>query len=101
MGEALRIELGSRIDVIEGHARSARPGEIAGELEVVRRIAAAHGLAAAVTVVHALDAALARGERGPMLREGLSILRDAVRCDDNHSAAIATYSAACSVRLGA
>ena len=54
---------------------------MASDLDQVRRIARAAGMFPAVTVAHALESALARGERGPLIRGWLDILRDAVGCD--------------------
>ena len=92
-------DLTARVDAIDRRADRLRPGEIAGELEAIRRIAARHGIGPAITVVHALDAALSRGERGPLVHGWLAILRDAVGCASYTPAAVETYAAACAVRL--
>ena len=88
-------ELALRIGALE----RLRPGELACELQSLRRVAVRDGLQPAVTVIHALDAALARGERGTLVRDGLAILRDAVDCGRSDPQTCDTYAAVCSVRL--
>ena len=96
---AIRADLVARIDAMDRHADRLRPGELACELEAIRRIAARHGIGSAMTVVHALDTALSRGERGALVHGWLAILRDAVGCTVTTQAAADTYAAACAVRL--
>ena len=74
------------------------PALLAGELEAIRRTAVAHGLAAATPVIHAIDSALARGERGALVDALLALLDDALGCDGSPQAHQA-IAAACSVRL--
>lgn len=95
----IRAELAARVDSITARAAIARPGEIAIELETVRRIAHRSGIRPAVTVIHALDSALARGEHGALVQGWLAVLRDAVDCDFAESSADTLFAAACSVRL--
>lgn len=94
--DGIRAELALRIAALDG----ARAGinQMASDLDQVRRIALSAGLLPAVTVAHALESALARGERGPLINGWLDILRDAVRCDDADPATCDAYAAACSVR---
>ena len=101
MADGIRIDLVARIDAMNIRAGHFHPGDLAAELEHVRRIAAAHGIGPAVTVVQALDSALSRGERGPLIQGWLAILRDAVGCETPDARACETYAAACTVRLGA
>lgn len=95
----VRDDLVARIDAIDRRADRLRPAEVAGELEAIRRIAARHGIGPAMTVVHALDSALSRGERGPLVHGWLAILRDAVGSRAVGAQATETYAAACAVRL--
>lgn len=95
----VRADLVAQIDAMDAHATRLRPGELAYELEAIRRIVARHGIDPAITVVHALDTALSRGERGPLVHGWLAILRDAVGCSVTTQAAADTYAAACAVRL--
>jgi hypothetical protein len=96
---AARVDLVARIDAMAARAERLRPGELAHELEAIRRIAARHGIGPAMAAVHALDIALSRGERGPLVHGWLAILRDAVGCTVSTQAASDTYAAACAVRL--
>lgn len=97
---AIIAELAARIDMIDARARNARAGELASELEAVRAMACANGIQPAVTVIHAIDSALARGEHRAMIHGWLSILRDAVGCDRRDADADAAFAAACVVRYG-
>lgn len=73
-------------------------GRIAGELEEVRRAAAAEGLGPVVTVIHALDAVLAEGETGALVQDWLGVLADAVAAPATPASRQA-LTAACAVRL--
>ncbi|MBR0553278.1 hypothetical protein [Stakelama marina] len=95
----IRAELAARVDSITARAPATHPGEIALELETIRRIAHQNGIRPAVTVIHALDSALARGECGALVQGWLAILRDAVDCDFAEASADTLFAAACSVRL--
>lgn len=94
--DGIRAELALRIAALE----TARAGvhQMASDLNQVRRIALAAGLLPAVTVAHALESALARGERGPIIHNWLDILRDAVGCANADAATCDAYAAVCSVR---
>lgn len=96
--DSVRDALVSRIDAMGQHAGRLTINDMASELEEVRRVATRHGIAPAVTVVHALDSALARGEHGPLILGWLEILRDAVRCGVTDPAACEAFAAACAVR---
>lgn len=97
----IQAELAHRVIAIGGHVGQASAGALASEIDAIRRIARANGLFPAAAVAQALAAALARGERGPLISGWLGILRDAVGCDRHDIAACETFAAACSVRLSA
>lgn len=101
-GATMRTEAGItttlQSQLAELRSRARAPGRLAGELEALRRAAAAHGLSAATPVIHAIDGALARGERGAMVDGLLALLDDALGCDQS-PAAHQTIAAVCSVRL--
>lgn len=92
----VRADLALRIAAIEAATGTFK--QMASDLDQVRRIARDAGMFPAVTVAHALECALARGERGPLIRGWLDILRDAIGCDRSDAATCDTYAAACSVR---
>lgn len=94
--DGVRADLALRIAALDAAARTTR--QWANDLDQVRRIALAAGMLPAVTVAHALESALARGERGPLIRGWLAILRDAVGCEASDPATCDTYAAACLVR---
>ncbi|MHA6722119.1 hypothetical protein [Sphingomonas sp. RS2018] len=98
-GAVVLDDLVARIDAVDRRCDALRAGEVAAELEAIRRIAARHGMMPAVTVVHALDGALSRGERGPLVHTWLDILRDAVGCGPGDARTCDTFAAACTVRL--
>lgn len=91
-------DLAAAVDAIARNANLWSAGRIAGELEEVRRAAAARGLGHAVTVIHALDGALARGETGALVQGWLAILADAIAAPATGAARHA-LTAACAVRL--
>ncbi|MBY8829559.1 hypothetical protein [Hephaestia mangrovi] len=95
----VRIDLAQRIAALDALAAHGRAGDLAQDLDAIRRIAQAAGMQPAVSVAHVLDAALARGERGPLIHGWLEVLRDAVGCDRNDLPTCDAYVAACSVRL--
>lgn len=94
--DGIRADLALRIAALD--SATAPLKQLASDLDQVRRIALAAGMLPAVTVAHALESALARGERGPLIRGWLDILRDAVASGASDTATCDTYAAACSVR---
>ena len=91
----VRAELAARIDAIG----RAAPNDMRIELNMLRRVARLHRVMPVLAVIPLLDAALARGERGPLVFGGLGVLREAAGCGriDEHAASI--FAAAASVRL--
>lgn len=92
-------ELAARIGRIDARLGIDRPAALAREIDGIRAIAHRSGMRPAVTVAQAVEMALARGERGPLIRAWLDLLRDAVRGDRHDEAACDTYRAACAVRM--
>lgn len=91
---AIWIQLDERIAALDiGHG-----ARLAADLDSLRRLAAANGLTAMTPVIHAIEAALGRGERGPAVASGVAMLRDAVRCGDDPRAN-AALAAACARRI--
>jgi hypothetical protein len=97
--QQVQAELGARIGVIGARAARARPDDIAREIDLIRQVARRNGMLPAVAVSSALESALARGERGPLIQGWLSILSDAIGCDRHDQATCDTFAAACSVRF--
>ena len=97
----LAHDLGQRIDSIGARAARAATAELAADLDAIRRIAIANGITPALPVVHALDSALAAGQRGPMIADGLALLRDAVNCGRADPGASTAFAAACAIRFNA
>ena len=97
--ESVREQLTVRIGQLDAFIRSKRPNDLAREIDAIRTIAHLNGMRPAVAVAQALEMALARGERGPLIHGWVAILRDAVTSDRHDDAACDTYRAACSVRL--
>lgn len=95
----VQAQLGARIDAIGLRLAHAPIGELAQELATLRRAAQQHRIGPALTVLQALDSALARGERGPLVQGWLTVLRDAVGCDRRDLHADRLFAAACTVRL--
>ena len=99
--EGVRIELAARIAALDVRAPYARAAELAAAVDEIRLIAHCAGLNPTVTVVHFIEAALARGERGALVQGWLPMLRDAGGADRQDVAACDAFAAACSVRLAA
>lgn len=97
--DAIRADLMQRIAALDSRADRERTRDLAQDLDAIRRIAQASGLQPAVSVAHVLDAALARGERGPLIHGWLDILKDAIGCERIDGPTCEAYLAACSVRL--
>ncbi|MBP2277943.1 MULTISPECIES: hypothetical protein [Sphingomonas] len=94
-----QAELAARVALTGMRAGTASTAALAAEIDAIRAAAQAYGLYPAVAVTHAIDAALARGERGPLVLGWIAILRDAVSSDRQDRSACETFAAACSVRL--
>ncbi len=92
-------ELNQRIDSIGARAARAATADLAADLDAIRLIATANGMTPALPIVHALESALANGQRGPMIADGLALLRDAVACGRSDPRAGAAFAAACAIRL--
>ena len=97
--DPVQAELAARVAGIGRRAPTVSIATLATEVDAIRAAALAHGLHPAVAVTHAIEAALARGERGALIVGWLDILRDAVSCERHDGPACETYLAACSVRL--
>ncbi|MEG3144435.1 hypothetical protein U1839_07185 [Sphingomonas sp. RT2P30] len=98
---AVQAELAQRVFAIGARSGHKTRDGMAIEIDAIRRIACDNGLYPAVAVARALEAALGRGERGPLIDGWLALLRDAVGCERHDAAACETFAAACSVRLTA
>lgn len=96
--DATRADLTRRIAAIDWRAGPAR---LAVEVGAIRAEARRHGFLPAVTVSQALEAALARGERGALVHGWLALLREAVASARQDRAASDTFAAACAVRFAA
>lgn len=94
-----QAELAARVAMVGMRANVASTAALAAEVDAIRAAAQAYGLYPAVAVTHAIDAALARGERGALVLGWIAILRDAVSSDQHDRNACETFAAACSVRL--
>lgn len=92
----IRHELAAQVAAI---AWPAAPNRIAGELGRIRATASRHGLLPAVAVAKVLEAALARGERGVFIREGLHLLSEAVASERQDEMAGRAFAAACAIHL--
>jgi hypothetical protein len=92
-------ELCGRIDSLDLAAHRLRTAQLAADLEAIRHLAAASGFGAVQPVIRAIEAALARGERGPAVASGLALLRDAARCGNDARGGAVFAAAACNLRI--
>lgn len=95
MIDSIKADLCRRIGAIEWRGGASR---IATDVDAIRRDAHTAGLYPAVVVAQALEGALARGERGPLVHAWLGLLREAVTSERQDEAAGRSYAAACAVR---
>ncbi|MEP9402954.1 hypothetical protein [Sphingomonas sp. VNH70] len=81
------------------HALRCHPASSrAAEIDAIRAIATAQDSLPALSVLAAVDAALARGERRS-IAELTALAREAVRCGRRDAATAQSFAAACAVRL--
>lgn len=93
---SVRADLSRRVGAIEWRAG---PRSLAGEIDAIRVVARRHGMMPAAVVAEALEAALGRGEHGPLIHAWLQLLREAIACERQDKGAADSYAAACTVRL--
>ena len=92
-------ELAIRIAAIAGHPAERPFGDLAHDLDAIRRLAVAQGHHPVFAVAHALEAAMARGEQGALVRDWLQVLGEALGSARLDRAAGDSYAATCSVRF--
>jgi hypothetical protein len=92
----VRADLSRRVGAIEWRGG---PRGLATEIDAIRSVARRHGMMPATVVAEALEAALGRGEHGPLIHAWLQLLRDAIASERQDKRAADSYAAACTVRL--
>ena len=92
----VRADLSRRVGALEWRGG---PRGLAAEIDAIRAVARRHGMMPATVVAEALEAALGRGEHGPLIHGWLTLLRDAIASERQDRAAADSYAAACTVRL--
>ena len=93
---SVKADLSRRVGAIEWRAG---PRGLAIEVDAIRTVARRHGMMPATVVAEALEAALGRGEQGPLIHAWLQLLRDAIASERQDRGAADSYAAACTVRL--
>ena len=73
-------DLAARVARLDVMAQHLRPRDLATEVDAIRAVAEAAGILPVVAVARALEAALARGERGVIVRGWIAMLGEAVGC---------------------
>lgn len=99
--DVVRHELVGRITALDRRARHDRMPDLVAAVAEIRAIAGAAQMHSAVTVLHFIAAALARGERGAAILGWLPVLRDAVGTERQDALTCDAFAAVCSVRLAA
>lgn len=95
----VQAELRSRIDALLAPGRAPSVAGLCGEIDQVRRLARRHGVATVADLASALETAMARGGRGPIVESYLALMREAAGCERIDAGASAAWLAAASVRL--
>ena len=80
-------------------AGHARPADLAGAVDAIRASAQAEGCLPVVAVAHAIESALARGERGVVINGWIAMLGEAAGCGRSDADCTSVYLAAGAVRL--
>ena len=96
VSQEIRTDLGTRLAAL---AMRSRPSDLAAELDKIRHIAAANQMFAVVAVARAMESAVARGERGPLVQGWLTVLGDAIGSDRQDKALGDLFASACGVRF--
>jgi hypothetical protein len=86
----------ARLNLMAGHAG---PRDLAAAVDSIRAAAQAEGRLPVVAIARAIEAALARGERGVIVRGWIAMLGEAVGCDRHDAASTDVYLAAGAIRL--
>ncbi|MBN8809198.1 MAG: hypothetical protein J0I47_13315 [Sphingomonas sp.] len=86
----------ARLSMMTGHAR---PAEMAGAVDAIRCTAQAEGRLPVVALARAIEAALARGERGVVIDGWIAMMREAIGCERSDADCTGIYLAAAAVRL--
>jgi hypothetical protein len=101
MGDAAHdTELVQRVARLATLVQHARPGDLATEVDSIRASAEAAGVLPVVAVARALEAALARGERGVILRGWIAMLGEAAGCGTCDAQTGNVLLAAAALRFG-
>lgn len=86
----------AQLSTMAGHGR---PAELAGAVDAIRCVAQAEGRLPVVALARAIEAALARGERGVVIAGWIAMLAEAIRSDRSDPDCTGIYLAAGAVRL--
>jgi hypothetical protein len=86
----------AKLNMMAGHSR---PADLAGAVDAIRATAQAEGRLPVVAVARAIEAALARGERGVVINGWIAMLGEAVGCGRSDADCTNVYLAAGAVRL--
>ncbi|RDE04837.1 hypothetical protein [Sphingomonas aracearum] len=89
----------ARLETFARHCRTLPPAALAAEAHRLRCGLDAAGLRPAAAVARALEAALARGEGGPLIHGWIALLAEAAASGRTDRHAQDAFAAACSVRL--
>jgi len=86
----------AKLNMMVGHAR---PADLAGAVDAIRSVAQAEGRLPVVAIARAIEAALARGERGVVINGWIAMLGEAVGCERSDGDCTSVFLAAGAVRL--
>ena len=93
------LDLAASVAKLNVMAMQARPRDLAGAVDAIRAAAQAEGRLPVVAVARAIEAALARGERGVVITGWIAMLAEAVGCGRSDTDCTTAYLAAGAVRL--
>ncbi len=94
-----RSQLCDRIDRIASELHDLTLGQLAGQIDDIRRLARENGLLPLESLARGLERALAASDGGVMVGPYLETMRDAAGCERVDAAAAQSYLASVSLRL--
>lgn len=95
----VQAQLSERIDMLAAELSRLPLSRLAHEVDALRQVAEANGLASVVEIAHRLESELATSRSALIAGSFLEAMRDAVGCEPLDEGASRTYLAAINQRL--
>ncbi|MES2096439.1 MAG: hypothetical protein V4459_06740 [Pseudomonadota bacterium] len=99
MGVQARHDIAASVAQLNMMAGHAAPRDLVNAVNAIRAAAQAEGRLPVVAVARAIESALARGERGVVVRGWIAMLSEAVGCESHDADSGHVFLAAGAIRL--